>query len=98
MNEQTQQTNGNAEEQRATMPKRRPIAEIPVGSVRAAIWLNQTTTGSPIYNVTVSRVYKDREGNWCKSESFGRDELPLLARAIDLAQDFIYSKFMSESE
>ena len=81
--------NENGQERPAA--KRRPVAEIPVGSIRAAIWRNETANGHLVFNVTFSRLYKDREGNWKNSDSIGRDELPLLSRAADVAHDWILS-------
>jgi hypothetical protein len=88
-------TNGQQEKAAA---RRRPVHEIAVGSVRVAIWMNQTTSGLALFNATFSRSYKDREGNWRDSESFGRDELPLLNRAVELAHDWIYYKQLEADE
>ena len=60
-----------------TTTSRKPIHEIRMGRIKAAIWQNETDNGIR-YNVTVSRLYKD--GNdWKQTESFGRDDLPVLA-------------------
>ena len=52
------------------------------------VWANDTESGTR-YNVTVSRLYKDQEQQWCTSESFGRDDLLLLAKVADLAHSWI---------
>ena len=52
--------------------------EIRLGRLKAAIWANPTDNGTR-YNVKLSRIYKDNEGNWSSSDSFGRDDLLLLA-------------------
>ena len=68
----------------------RPVHEVRLGRVRAAIWSNATETGAR-YNVTVCRLYKDdKSGEWRDSQSFGRDDLPLLAKVCDLAMLWIY--------
>ena len=58
--------------------------------MKAAIWGNQTENGLR-YNVTVSRIYKERDGDgqWKTSESFGRDDLLLLGKVLDLAHSWI---------
>jgi hypothetical protein len=51
---------------------------------------NNTETGIR-HNVTITRLYK--EGNdWKDSTSFGRDDLPLLAKVTDLAHTRIFSR------
>ena len=66
----------------------RPVHEIRMGRIRAAIWQNETEIGTR-HNVTVSRLYKD--GNdWKDSTSFGRDDLPLVAKICDLAHSWIF--------
>ncbi|MFO0840940.1 MAG: hypothetical protein U0797_00895 [Gemmataceae bacterium] len=67
---------------------RRPEHEVRLGRVKAAIWANDTEHGVR-YGVTVSRVYKDKDGKWQTSESFSRDELLLLAKVSDLAHTWI---------
>ena len=68
--------------------KSSPVHEIRVGRVRAAIWENETQSGKR-HNVTVSRLYKDGE-EWKDSASFGRDDLPLVAKVTDLAHSWIF--------
>ena len=71
-----------------TETKTRPVHEIRMGRVRAAIWANETQNGTR-HNVTVSRIYKD--GNdWKDSTSFGRDDLPLLVKVADQCHDWIF--------
>jgi hypothetical protein len=78
---------------RARETKVRPVHEVRLGRIRAAIWENNTETGIR-HNVTITRLYK--EGNdWKDSTSFGRDDLPLLAKVADLAHTWIFSH-MSE--
>jgi hypothetical protein len=70
----------------------RPVQTIRYGSVRAAIWRNIVDNGNasrPLYCVTFSRSYKDGEGNWKESGSFGVDDLLVLAKAADEAHSWI---------
>jgi hypothetical protein len=68
----------------------RPVHEVRLGRVRAAVWANETETGVR-YNVTLCRLYKDdKSGEWRDSQSFGRDDLPLVAKVCDLAMLWIY--------
>jgi hypothetical protein len=78
------------------MTKEKPIREIKMGSVRAAIWQNALENGRVMYSVTFSRLYKE-DGAWRDSTSFGRTELPLVARAAEMALDWVYSQPSGES-
>ncbi len=70
------------------MSNNKPVHEIRMGRIKAAIWENVTQNG-PRHNVTLARIYKD--GNqWKMSDSFGRDDLPLLIKVADLAHTWIY--------
>lgn len=74
------------------MPKNNngPVHEIRLGAIKVAIWQNETTNGTR-HNVTVSRLYKDGE-EWKQTESFGRDDLLLLAKVVDQAHSWIYTE------
>ena len=75
--------------------KNRPVHEIRFGRIRAAIWLNETESG-PRHNVTISRLYKDGE-DWKDSTSFGRDDLPLVAKVCDQAHSWIFEQAAERS-
>ena len=73
----------------STATKARPVHELRMGRIRAAIWANETQNGTR-HNVTVSRIYKDGD-DWKDSTSFGRDDLPLVAKVADLAHSWIFT-------
>jgi hypothetical protein len=75
--------------------KQRPVHEIRLGRIRAAIWANQNDNGT-WYNVTLSRSYKDGD-DWRSSASFGRDELLTLAKVADLANSWIHEQSQSSN-
>ena len=68
--------------------KTKPVDEIKLGSIVASIWRNESISGS-YFNVTVTRLYKDGE-TWKRSDSFGRDDLLLVAKVLDLSHTRIY--------
>ncbi len=72
------------------MSGKKPVHEIRLGRIKAAIWENDTQNGTR-YNVAVCRLYKDGE-NWKQTSSFGRDDLPLVAKVSDLAHSWIYQQ------
>jgi len=67
----------------------KPVHEIRMGRIKAAIWENETQNGVR-HNVTCQRIYKDESQEWQTSDSFGRDDLPLLAKVVDQAHTWIY--------
>lgn len=70
--------------------KARPVHEVRLGRIKAAIWENETQTGVR-HNVTLQRIYRDGE-QWKTSDSFGRDDLPLVAKVVDLAHSWIFGQ------
>jgi hypothetical protein len=82
----TQQVSSNGK----SSEKKRPVHEIRLGRIRAAIWVNATENGVR-HNVTISRLYRDeQQGQWKDSSSFGRDDLPLVAKVADQAHLWIF--------
>lgn len=73
------------------MEKRKPVKEIRIGKVRAAIWQNEADGGAVRHSVTFSRLYKDGD-QWKDSASFGRQELLLLGKVADAAHTFLYGE------
>ena len=70
--------------------KQKPAHEIRLGRIKATIWENETDNGTR-HNVTVSRLYKDGD-QWKQTTSFGREDLPLVAKVVDLAHTWIYEQ------
>jgi hypothetical protein len=83
-NQRTQQ------QPRSSDAKQKPVHEIRMGRIKAAIWANETDNGVR-HNVTITRLYKDGD-EWKTSTSFGRDELPLVAKIADLVHTWIYQQ------
>lgn len=74
----------------------RPVHEIRMGRVKAAIWRNDTENGS-MHNVTIQRLYRTDDG-WATTTSFGRDDLPLVAKVADLAHTWIYEQAAKQDD
>ena len=83
-NQRTQQ------QPRSNDAKQKPVHEIRMGRIKAAIWANDTDNGTR-HNVTITRLYKDGD-EWKTSTSFGREELPLVAKVADMAHTWIYQQ------
>lgn len=67
-----------------------PIHEIRLGLIKVSIWRNETRVGER-HKVTVCRLFKNGDV-WQQSTQFGRDDLLLLAKAIDLAHTWILTQ------
>lgn len=70
--------------------KQKPVHQIRLGRIKAAIWQNETENGIR-HNVTITRLYRDGE-KWKDTSSFGRDDLPLVAKVSDLAHSWIFEQ------
>lgn len=82
-------TNGNGQAKREAA---KPIDEIRLGKVKAAIWQNTVDTpdgGFTRYGVTFERLYLNKDGQWRGTHSFGKDDLLLLAKVAGMAFDRI---------
>jgi hypothetical protein len=67
-----------------TEPKKPPAGKVRVGLISASIWDNETEKGT-FYNVTFERRYRDGDGNWHSTHSYGAGDLLELAKCADLA-------------
>ena len=70
------------------MANQRPTVTVRIGAVKAAIWRNQAGERSR-YNVTFSKSYRDAAGQWKTTQSFGRNDLLVLAKVADQAHSRI---------
>jgi hypothetical protein len=79
------------------MANQKPIHEVRLGKVKAAIWRNETDAG-PRYSVSIVRLFKVEGGDWESSTSFGRDELPLVSKVADMVHTWIYQQSERKEE
>ena len=83
--ESIRMTNSNSE-------TKKPVHEVRLGRIRASVWQN-----GKMYNTTLSRLYKDDNDQWANSTSFGRDDLPILAKVADRAHSWIFDNAAADS-
>lgn len=65
-----------------------PIARFRAGEINCAIWENEIQVNGmakTVLKANVSRRYKDRDGNWQSSQSFGRNEVLLAIHCLQQA-------------
>ncbi len=70
--------------------KQKPVHEIRLGRIRAAIWAN-TREGETWFNVTLTRLYQDG-GQWKDTSTFRRDDLPIVSKAADMAYAWVWDQ------
>ncbi|MEO6244822.1 MAG: hypothetical protein ABIQ12_05245 [Opitutaceae bacterium] len=75
--------------------KSRPVTTFRLGRIKAAGWENRVEE-KKFYNVTFSRSYLDEEKRFHDANSFGRDDLPLVAKLADEAHTFIFRRLASQ--
>ena len=65
------------------------------GSCRAAIFANEIKQDGKtaiVKKVTIQKSYKDKNGNWQNTNSFGVNDLPKLALVATKAYDYLTMK------
>ena len=73
-------------------PNQKPVHEVRIGAIKGAVWKNETANGVR-YNVTFTRLYRDKEQDqWKSTDSFGRDDLLVLGKVADTAHTWIHSQ------
>lgn len=74
------------------MANNKPVYQIRLNAIRAAIWLNESEkTGESWFTVTVSRSYKDKE-QIKDTSTFRRDDLPIVSKAVEMAYQWIWEQ------
>jgi endo-1,4-beta-D-glucanase Y len=67
---------------------RPPIHTIRMGFIKASVWKNETKVGVR-HAVTVTRLFKNGD-IWQESTRYGRDDLLLVCKVVELAHEWIY--------
>jgi len=76
---------------KSTSSAKLPVKAFRLGRIKAAVWENEADQ-KKFYNVTFGRTYMDEGRNFHDTDSFGRDDLPLVAKLADLAHSFIFER------
>ncbi len=80
-----------AASQTKTTTSKLPVQTFRLGRIKAAVWENEADQ-KKFYNVTFARTYVDDAKNFHDTDSFGRDDLPLVAKLADQAHTFIFER------
>ncbi|MFT3784151.1 MAG: hypothetical protein QM790_19255 [Nibricoccus sp.] len=73
----------------ATASSKLPVKTYRLGRIKAAVWENEADN-KKFFNVTFARTYVDDAKQYHDTDSFGRDDLPLVAKLADRAHTFIF--------
>ena len=68
-----------------------PVKTFRLGRIKAAVWENEADQ-KKFFNVTFARTYMDDARNFHDTDSFGRDDLPLVSKLADQAHSFIFER------
>ncbi|MEO6750804.1 MAG: hypothetical protein ABIZ04_02590 [Opitutus sp.] len=68
-----------------------PVKTFRLGRIKAAVWENEADQ-KKFFNVTFARTYMDEARNFHDTDSYGRDDLPLVAKLADQAHTFIFER------
>ncbi|MEZ6120120.1 MAG: hypothetical protein R3C28_26610 [Pirellulaceae bacterium] len=78
------------------MSNTRPVHEIRCGSMKAAIWLNESNGNGSQYNVTLNRLYRlppdertKNDNGWRQTSSLRRDDLLIAGEVLRQAFGWI---------
>jgi hypothetical protein len=74
----------------------KPVKELRLGRVRAAIWQNDTKAGLR-HGVTFSRLYRTEDAKWANSTTFDRQDLLVLAQLAEKAFATLHGEFGEDS-
>lgn len=79
------------------MAGQKPVWKTTAAGVSVALWKNDAVVGGrnvTMLKATVERRYKDAQGQWASSSSFGRNEVPLLLYCLGRA----YGKMLEKPD
>lgn len=62
-----------------------PIGRVALFPISASIWSRYSGDGTLFYSVTLQRTYKDAQGAWQYTNSFGPNDLLVLSECARLA-------------
>jgi len=65
-----------------------PEKRFNVGLVKATVWKNQSANGE-FRTVSLNRSYKDKEGNWKNTASFGEADIDKAIDVLKQAQEYL---------
>ncbi|RUL84588.1 hypothetical protein [Tautonia sociabilis] len=107
--QQTQQQRRTPVRAKGNGQKDRPVRVVRIRNIRGNIWGNRLDDGRIVYNVTIDRIWKEddqtdeagaviKAGQWQQSQSFGKDDLLVVAKVADLCHTWIYKTLQDRDQ
>lgn len=72
-----------------TTTNQKPLHKVKVGSAQVAIWQHFTEKGNEFLTASLSRSYKDKEGEWQNGYSFSVEQMESAIDAMTSAKKFM---------
>ncbi len=69
-----------------------PIETMRAGPIKATIWENQNEKGQTYHSVTISRTYRDGDGDWKETGQLFTEHLPMAQHVANQAYGFIHER------
>jgi hypothetical protein len=76
----------------------KPIFTCRHRALKAAVWQNEIDNGAIMYNTTISRSYKTDNDEWHESQSFGWEDLLIVAELLRTCYGFISREMAKQGE
>ena len=79
----------------------KPVAVFRFENVSAAVFIDREPTkdgGTPLYNISLSRRYRDKEGAWKSTHTLWPSDALAGAEALRKAYDFVYGGQANEAQ
>jgi len=73
---------------------KKPVEKFRDGGVEVAVWRNESEKGT-MYTVTHRRSYKQGD-EWHESDSYGKDDILVLRKQLDLAHSWILNELQQQ--
>lgn len=90
--------NAESDKSQENGKKNQPVHEFRLGAVKAVVWANPTKNSTVMHNVTLARIYRDTDGEWQETTSFGRDDLLVAGKVLDMAHTWIHRTEQERSQ
>jgi hypothetical protein len=80
---------------------KKPVKTFRAGGVEASIWENKTQEGDrevTRHSIRIHKQYKDKEGNFAKTDYFFPNQLPLLSLVAAKAYEWVMLRTSDDRE
>jgi hypothetical protein len=75
-----------------TTSTKQPAKRFRLGSITLAIWANTDRHGRAFYTTTLSRSYRDAQGQWHSIGNLHSSDLPVVRELTTRAQDWLHAQ------